>query len=166
MEYFISDLHIDDENILDYEHRPFANLKEMEDTIIRNWNNKVEEDDTIYLLGDIGNPFILNKLKGHIVLVCGNHDNYEYLKNLYPSLEISKYPIMVNGLWLSHEPITFLPKECPYLNIHGHLHSLIYGTEDRTWKGGNRYFNVSVERINYTPISLYEIGNILEYHPI
>ena len=60
---------------------------------------------------------------------------------------------MVNGLWLSHEPITFMPKECPYLNIHGHLHSLIYGTEDRTWKGGNRYFNVSVERINYTPIS-------------
>lgn len=166
MEHFISDLHIDDENILDYEHRPFANLKEMEDTIIKNWNNKVEEDDTIYLLGDIGNPFILNKLKGHIVLVCGNHDNYEYLKNLYPGLEISKYPIMVNGLWLSHEPITFMPKECPYLNIHGHLHSLIYGTEDRTWKGGNRYFNVSVERINYTPISLNEIGNILEYHPI
>ena len=73
---------------------------------------------------------------------------------------------MVNGLWLSHEPITFMPKECPYLNIHGHLHSLIYGTEDRTWKGGNRYFNVSVERINYTPISLEEITNLLKYHSI
>lgn len=166
MEYFISDLHIDDENILDYEHRPFANLKEMEDTIVHNWNNKVKEDDIVYLLGDIGNPLILNKLKGHIVLICGNHDNYDELKELYPSLEISKYPIMVHGLWLSHEPITFMPKECPYLNIHGHLHSLIYGTEDRTWKGGNRYFNVSVERINYTPISLEEIANFLKYHSI
>jgi calcineurin-like phosphoesterase family protein len=45
--------------------------------------------------------------------------------------------------------------------VHGHLHSLIYGQEDRTWDGGCRYFNVSVEKIGYTPISEIQIKEML-----
>ena len=41
-QYFISDLHIGDANILAYEHRPFKSLDEMRQTIIENWNNKVQ----------------------------------------------------------------------------------------------------------------------------
>lgn len=163
MNYFISDLHIGDINIIMYEHRPFKNILEMRKTIVKSWNNKIKDEDTVYLLGDIGDISILNELNGKIVIVCGNHDNYNEIKDVFPNIEISKYPIMVDGFWLSHEPITFMPKECPYLNIHGHLHSLIYGTEDRTWIGGNRYFNVSVERVNYTPISQEEIARIMQY---
>lgn len=35
----------------------------------------------------------------------------------------------------------------PYINIHGHIHSNNYD--------GSQHINVSVEQINYTPISFY-----------
>ena len=163
MDYFISDLHIGDKNLITYEHRPFKSVDEMRKVIVDNWNKTISKEDTVYLLGDIGDTSVLNEFIGNIVIVIGNHDDYEKLKYEFPNLIISPYPIMVNGLWLSHEPITFMPKECPYLNVHGHLHSLIYGTEDRTWAGGNRYFNVSVERIGYTPISKVQIAELMKY---
>ncbi len=163
MDYFISDFHNMDKNMLIYEHRPFKNIDEMRDAIVSNCNQVVTDKDRLFILGDIGDSEILNDLNGEIIIVIGNHDNYNNLKKQFPNLYISKYPIMVEGLWLSHEPITFLPKECPYLNVHGHLHSLIYGAEDRTWLGGNRYFNVSVERVNYTPISMLDIATLMQY---
>lgn len=163
MDYFISDFHNMDKNLMLYEHRPFKDVDEMRNTIIQNCNRVVKGDDRLFILGDIGKPEILNYLNGELIVVVGNHDNYEELKRQFPNIYISKYPIMMGGLWLSHEPITFMPPECPYLNIHGHLHSLIYGAEDRTWLGGNRYFNVSVERLNYTPINMIEIAKLMQY---
>lgn len=41
MRYFISNLHIEDNNILIYEHRPFATLHEMRKYIVTNWNETV-----------------------------------------------------------------------------------------------------------------------------
>ena len=164
MEYFISDLHIGDANILVYEHRPFKNLEEMETTIITNWNNKVKKEDTVYLLGDIGDINVLGKLNGNIIIVAGNHDNVKEIRKKYPNIEVSVYPIMVGSLWLSHEPIGYMPPEIPYLNIHGHLHRFDYGLIGRKWIDGNRYINVSVEKINYTPISKDEIIKLIQYN--
>lgn len=146
-------------------HRPFKNLEEMRNTIVYNWNSRVACTDTVYLLGDIGDISILGELKGKIIIVLGNHDIgiEDKIKKYYPSIEVSKYPIMVDGLWLSHEPITYMPPECPYLNIHGHLHNFNYGLLGRSWNEGNRYFNVSIEQINYTPISIKEIAKKMEY---
>ena len=70
---------------------------------------------------------------------------------------------MVDSMWLSHEPIGYMPPEIPYINIHGHLHRFDYGLVGRTWGEGNRYFNVSVEKINYTPISSDEIISAIKY---
>lgn len=164
--FFIADLHIGDKNILTYEHRPFKNLKDMKKTIVDNWNKVVSEDDTVYLLGDIGDIFILNELKGKIIIVAGNHDDVNRIKEIFPCIEINTHPIMVGPLWLSHEPIGYMPPEIPYLNIHGHTHRFNYGLLDRTWEGGNRYFCVSVEQINYTPISQEEITKLIQYESV
>lgn len=163
MKFFISDLHIGDNNILTYEHRPFTSLKKMKETIIDNWNKTVTDTDTVYLLGDIGDISILKKLKGNIVIVCGNHDNAEEIKEKFPHIEVNKHPIMIDNMWLSHEPIGYMPPEIPYINIHGHLHRFDYGFAGRKWEDGNRYFNVSVEKINYTPISFDSIKKCIEY---
>lgn len=162
MNFFISDLHIGDENILTYEHRPFKSLDEMRKTIIDNWNTVVRNTDTVYLLGDIGDATILTELKGNIFIICGNHDNYIDLNENY-NVDVSQYPIMVDNMWLSHEPIGYVPPECPYVNVHGHLHRFQYGLIGRTWAEGNRYFNVSVENINYTPITKKEIAKRMGY---
>lgn len=163
MKYFIADLHIGDKNVMLYEHRPFETAEKMREQIIKNWNEKVNDEDEVYLLGDIGDISILNELKGNIIIVTGNHDNADLIKNNCPNIEVNTHPIMVGYLWLSHEPIGYMPPECPYLNIHGHLHRFNYGLLGRTWEEGNRYFCVSVEQINYTPISEEEISKIIQF---
>lgn len=163
MRYFIADLHNKDKYVMKYEHRPFSDTKAMRKCIIDEWNNTVTDNDEIYLLGDIGDIEILAELKGKIIIVTGNHDNADEIKARYPHIEVNTHPIMVGYLWLSHEPIGYMPPECPYLNIHGHLHRFNYGLLERTWEAGNRYFCVSVEQINYRPISEKEITDILEF---
>lgn len=164
MDFYSADWHIGDNNILTYEHRPFKDLDEMEHIIVCNHNNTVSDGDTSYLLGDIGDIRVLSKLKGRIVVVCGNHDNYDELREMYPDMEIIRYPIFHNNTWLSHEPLGYMPPEIPYLNIHGHLHRFNYGLLERDWASGNRYFCVSMEQIGYTPISREEIKRRIKYN--
>ena len=81
MNYYISDYHFGHEKILEYDKRPFANTKEMEDALVENWNATVKLGDTVYILGDFvwkGTDDewirILRRLTGNKVLICGNHD--------------------------------------------------------------------------------------------
>lgn len=162
MDFYISDLHNGDSNIITYEHRPFKDINHMKDVLISNWNSKVSDCDNVWILGDIGNIEILRELKGIKKIILGNHDNINNIKTNFPDIQVYDYPIMVGALWLSHEPILYMPKELPYLNIHGHIHSFNYGIGN-TWEEGKRHFNVSVEKINYTPISRDEIIKLLKY---
>ena len=163
MDFFIADLHDKDKNIITYEHRPFKDLGEMHKTLVKNINKKMTKLDTLYLLGDIGDIDILEELNCNIVIVTGNHDDVEGIKTKYPNIKIYDRPIMVGNLWLSHEPIGYMPPECPYLNIHGHLHRFNYGLLQRKWEDGNRYFCVSVEQTDYMPLSTEEIATIIGY---
>ena len=75
MIYFISDTHFCHSNIIKYCDRPFKDVKEMNETIINNWNNIVTNEDIVYHLGDfclstddeIKNIF--NRLNGTIILI-------------------------------------------------------------------------------------------------
>lgn len=51
MNYFISDLHLGHKNVLKFDNRPFINIEEHDKTIIDNWNNKVNDNDDVYVLG-------------------------------------------------------------------------------------------------------------------
>jgi calcineurin-like phosphoesterase family protein len=163
--YFIGDTHFGHKNIIEFEkyYRPFANIEEHNEELIKRWNSVVKPADKVYHLGDFcfgrKNIPIAGRLNGHKYLVMGNHDHYKaeeylaYFEDLY-------------GVWhykkcvLSHVPIhpTHIPDRW-WINIHGHLHSrevtkLHYGKTDMP---DERYFNVSAERINLTPISWDEI---------
>ena len=52
----------------------------MDEALIRNWNAKVSDEDTVYVLGDISwyndetTARIFNSLKGRKILIKGNHD--------------------------------------------------------------------------------------------
>lgn len=82
MNYYISDLHLLHENVLRFDNRPFESIKQMQDTIVNNWNNKVTNGDTVYILGDVSMRgkkedliSLVATLKGRKVLVKGNHDD-------------------------------------------------------------------------------------------
>ena len=50
--YYISDLHFGHSNIIRFDNRPFSNVQEMEETIVKNWNERVAKDDVVNILGD------------------------------------------------------------------------------------------------------------------
>lgn len=91
---FTSDLHLGHANIiltcgrnLESCGKNFAAVEEMNDFLIRKWNEKVKEDDIVYILGDfsyrssISVKTYLKQLKGQKHLIVGNHD-FQWQKNI------------------------------------------------------------------------------------
>jgi len=167
MKYFIGDYHNGDKNCFIYDGRDkiFKDLTDMYDVIVDNSNSIVKDTDELYILGDIGDIGILEELRGKLIIVAGNHDNADLIRKKYPDIEVNTHPIMVGPLWLSHEPIGYMPIQCPYLNIHAHIHYLRYMGPGNTWEEGNRYFCCSVDQphVNYKPISEEQIADIIGY---
>lgn len=75
--WFTSDTHFGNERIINYEERPFENLDNMKEILIKNWNQKVKPEDTIYFLGGLGDfqepdtQKIIPKLNGNKIYLRG-----------------------------------------------------------------------------------------------
>ena len=138
--------------------RPFTSTEEMDETMVNNWNNTVRPEDHIYHLGDvvIGRKHlqIIRRLNGHKRLVLGNHDIFTVEEYLDVGFE-KVYGVRVwpkHGYIMSHIPLhPDQLKSRNWINLHGHLHvNHVKGPD------AERYKNVSVEQINYTPLLLME----------
>lgn len=160
--FFIADTHFGHDAIIRYENRPFKDTKEQEDMLIKNWNETVDSEDTVYVLGDFGlsdskeeTMRVCQALNGKKILVMGNHDTQtpEWYRQCGFS-EASPWPIIVEGFWiLSHEPL-YINENMPYANIYGHVHA------NPTYKDFSRQsICVCVERTDYRPITFEEIKN-------
>lgn len=110
---------------------------------------------------------ILSQLKGHKHLIKGNNDVRSDKQYIEMGFEfVSPYPIIYNDFFiLSHKPL-LLSNTTPYFNLYGYAHndpifedtSTSNLTEfDRVEIYQRRSKCVSVERINYTPVSLEEV---------
>lgn len=106
--------------------RPWDNAEQMDDDMVKAWNNRVRPTDKVYHLGDV----VINRkalstlarLNGDKVLIRGNHDIFgddEYRKYFR---ELRAYHVM-NGMILSHIPIHSDSLGRFGVNIHGHLHA-------------------------------------------
>jgi calcineurin-like phosphoesterase family protein len=151
--FFISDTHFGHANIIQYGNRPFADVTEMNQEMVLRWNSAVTKRDTVYHLGDLGmgkeSLELIKHLNGRKILIIGNHDTLpmtDYIE------AFSKVHAMLTykGYWLTHCPMH--PNELfGKKNIHGHIHNKTIDDE--------RYINVSVEQINYTPMPFERIVN-------
>lgn len=77
--FYGADFHFAHANIIEYEHRPWKTVEEMDEGLIKNWNRKVKKGDLVYMLGDFTlsrDPeyiiSLLQRLNGQKVLVKGN----------------------------------------------------------------------------------------------
>ena len=158
-------MHFGHSNMIKYENRPFKDIYEMEEVIIRNWNNKIKKEYYVYVLGDVSfypkekTKEIINQLNGRKILIMGNHDkrkSTKYWKEVGFE-DVSKYPILFDDKYLlSHEPRYEIASSRLYFNIHGHLHSKEVSNKPEM------FFNVSVERNNYRPVDFEKVEMTFE----
>lgn len=141
MNFYISDLHLGHKNVTaegtNFDGRPYANLAEMHEDIKRRWNKRVTNADTVYILGDavwnVNDETIalMAQLRGHKVLVCGNHDQFRDYRYARLFDEICDYKEMsdnIHGinhqLILSHYPILMWKKmQHGWIHLYGHCHN-------------------------------------------
>lgn len=176
--YFVSDIHFGHNNVIRYDGRPFDNIESHDNTIIENWNNRVTDNDMVYILGDISwynvtkTIEILKKLKGRKTLIIGNHDGH-FLKNKefrecfeeithYKELFISPDKNIV----LSHYPMPCFKNQFHgWYHFYGHIHNswqndmmndLIKSMENKCacwmWNVG-----IMLPYMNFTPSTFDEI---------
>lgn len=137
MNYFISDLHFGHKNCLAYDNRPFKNIEDHDDMLIKNWNETVGTADHVYILGDISwydnkkTIEIFKQLNGFLHLIKGNHDGKMLKDPVLRSLfvEITDYKELrlddANlGIVLCHYPMPcFKNHFYGWYHLYGHVHS-------------------------------------------
>lgn len=159
--FVVSDHHLGHQNACMFTRpngakmRPFNTAAEADEVMIANWNKVVGHDDIVWHLGDVAlrKDFIrlIARCNGQKKLVLGNHDKFEmaaylpFFNNIYGVK-------VVDNVLLSHIPVHPFSLQHRWLgNIHGHCHNSVPAGHY-----GPRYLNVSVEVLDYTPITLEE----------
>lgn len=185
MYFYIADLHFGHKNIINLDHRPWDDLESMESDLIARWNERVTDNDDVYILGDfcIQNEEdwirILKALNGNKHIIIGNHDFKNYPDSI---LELLAEPpqrmmgLVDNGheVILCHYPILVYrhDKYPEVVMLYGHVHNTI---EDEAVRVGIRatkeylanstpsydyqgnLHNVWCGNYNYAPATLQEI---------
>lgn len=171
--FFTSDTHFWHSNIIKYCNRPFMDIEEMNEEIIKRWNDKIEKNDLVFHLGDFAfcgpsqYKTLLERLNGKIILILGNHD-WRNIKEGYMSKFDGIYQqlrIKVDDqrIYLNHFP--FLCYEGSWRGVwqlFGHVHSGPYnnggGLDNPRLKmllPGQ--YDVGVDNNNFKPISYKEL---------
>lgn len=187
MNYYIADTHFGHNAVLQFDHRPFEDIQQMEETMVMLWNATVSPSDIVYILGDFcwGKTDewvrILQKLKGKKVLIQGNHDLKQYPPELRREFDdINDYKIVIDNGYgnegrkvvLCHYPIPFHKhaNNKKYYMLHGHVHNTTENIILERWiselrnrpadgAGIGQVFNVGcmMPWMEYTPRTLDEI---------
>ena len=139
--------------------RPFEDPEEMDEFMVRAWNERVRPTDKVYHLGDVvinrKSLKIMSRLNGDKVLIRGNHDIFRDDEYREYFRELRAYHVM-NGMILSHIPIHPESLGRFGVNIHGHLHSNRVMMQPAGKYGvpvvDPRYQCVCVEQTDFRPI--------------
>jgi calcineurin-like phosphoesterase family protein len=176
--FLTSDTHFGHAGVCKFTHpddpevklRPWTDPDEMDEEMIRRWNDRVRPNDKVYHLGDvvINRKALktLSRVNGDKVLIRGNHDIFRDDEYREYFRELRAYHVM-NGLILSHIPVHEASLGRFGCNIHGHLHAsrvkkargvdaktgaTLYSTEIDP-----RYHCVCVEQTDFTPILFEDV---------
>ena len=166
--FLIADLHFGDSDMCSllkedgHPIRPFKSVEEHDATLIENWNKVVNDGDKVYVLGDVAQKKKdlekFTELHGKKILIKGNHDIYEMKEYAKYFKDIRGTHRLENGILMSHIPVhpsTF--GKAHKVNVHGHIHDkrvMEFKPDNLGYTVDPRYFCVSCEHINYTPMEL------------
>jgi calcineurin-like phosphoesterase family protein len=176
--FLVSDTHFGHAGVCRFTHpddpevklRPWSDPDEMDEEMVRRWNERVRPTDKVYHLGDVvinrRALRTLHRLNGDKVLIRGNHDIFRDEEYRTYFRELRAYHVL-NGMILSHIPVHEASLGRFGVNIHGHLHAsrvkrargvdartgaVLYGTDNDL-----RYHCVCVEQTDFAPILLEDV---------
>lgn len=164
--FFSADTHFGHANILKYCNRPFDNVEEMDKTILTNFNNQIQEDDVLFLLGD----FCWRNYKEYrarincknIFFIYGNHDKRMRRERAFNELWIEAYDLL--GITVENQDIVL----CHYAmrrwdkshrsawQLYGHSHGDL--PDDPKLLS----FDCGVDCFNFCPVSFSEVSEIMK----
>ena len=166
MDYIISDLHLDHDNIIEYCHRPFETVDEMNETLVNNWNSTIDPADEVLFGGDLtirsSAAVVLDwieTLNGEMVFLIGNHDT-----TIFEQLDSVSF--------VDHYSFTY--RDIPFTVVHDPADGpgnptgwVLHGHHHNNWPErfpfidhDNQRVNFSVELINFRPLAL---DRLVEY---
>ena len=172
MKYYISDLHFGHENIIRLCNRPFKNVREMDETLIKNWNSVIKPEDEVYILGDLifraskAPADYFSKLNGKKYLIKGNHDKINYQWKPYFEWIKDYAEVEDNGrrVILSHYPMVewngFFRGS---IHLFGHIHNNTENNSYKIMRNIDNAYNVGADIIEFTPQTL---DNIIHYNKV
>ena len=149
--------------------RPWDTAEEMDEFMVRAWNERVRPTDKVYHLGDVvinrKALGIMRRLNGDKVLIRGNHDIFKDTDYREHFRELRAYHVM-NGMILSHIPIHTESLGRFGVNIHGHTHAnrvMMPGFNGKiTDIVDVRYHCVCVEQTDFAPILFEDVIRRIE----
>jgi len=153
--YFTSDNHFFHTNILDYCHRPFSTVEDMNAAMLERWNETVKPGDLVYHLGDFAMGPVENvgrirqQLNGRIILLLGNHDRSaramleQGIDEVYKTLELDIGGVRV---WMQHRPRRSEVPPIYFPTLCGHVHE--------AWARQGNIVNVGVDVRDFRPVPL------------
>ena len=183
--FFISDFHVGHANVIRFDGRPFKDTDEMNETLIKNWNSVVTEDDTVFYLGDLSmrcHPstvkWFVEQLNGKIHFFMGNHDRIREIRNLNRfekiwgdddvmgagmiSVKDSDVNRGYQDIILSHYPILSWNKgHHGAWHLHGHCHQSMTKNPDMNWFYKRRVIDAGCNGLDYTPISYSKLKSVM-----
>jgi calcineurin-like phosphoesterase family protein len=155
--------------------RPWTDPQEMDEEMVKRWNETVRPNDKVYHLGDVvinrKSLSIMSRLNGDKVLIRGNHDIFRDDEYRQHFRELRAYHVM-NGMILSHIPVHEASLGRFGVNIHGHTHTnrvlKARGIDAKT--GATlysdeidvRYHCVCVEQTDFRPILFEDVIKRIE----
>jgi len=163
MIYFTADQHFGHKNIIRYCGRPYAHTREMDEDMIRRWNEVVTDEDVVYHLGDFALVSskrlyrYTSRLRGQLHLVIGNHDKTAAKMRRGGFRDVVKRLVLPGAhgepaIIARHSPHDFTLEDRAPLLLCGHVHE--------AWKAktpfhiGRRVINVGVDVWGFAPVSL------------
>lgn len=189
MIYFTSDPHYYHINVIKYCNRPFSSVEEMNEMMIKYWNDTVTPEDTVYCLGDFSMAFrpvevFTKRLNGTKYLVPGNHDFcHSYHKKSRSADKRKEWTqkYVDNGWIVLPEQTTLDIPGVATVNMCHHPYELTHASDDKykdwrphndgrwllcghvhqNWKVVDRMINVGVDVWDFKPVSVEEISKII-----
>lgn len=158
-DFYTADQHYDHSAVIDFCNRPFSSVEEMDNEMIRMHNERVENSDDVYFLGDFSASrnekyirHIFNKLKGRKHLIIGNHDSKQVLRLNWSSTPTHKKTVRDKEgrrIILSHYPERSWDRMYRgSFHLHGHTHGKLLGV--------GRSTDVGVDAWGFAPVTAAE----------